>query len=146
MAAQTSVKVSGAWNTATQPYAKVSGTWQPLKQIWAKVSGTWQLVYDSFSASVSPTTLSGSGSTGVYVSTSGASTCTPSGGTPTYTYLWVYVSGDTLTKNSPTSASCNFGYFNAIPGTKVGVFKCTVTDSASQVVDSNTVTATITHF
>jgi len=145
MAATTSVKVAGTWNTVTQPHAKVAGTWQPLKEIWARVAGVWQLVYQAFSATVSPTTLSGSGSTGVYVSTSGASTCTPVGGTPTYTYSWVYVSGDVLTANSPTSASCNFGYFNAIPGTKVGVFKCTVTDSASQVVDSNTVTATITH-
>ena len=147
MAAQTSVKVSGAWNTATQPYVKVAGTWQPVQEIWTKVAGVWQKVYGSvMTVSVSPTTLSGSGSTGVYVSSSSASTATPVGGTPGYTYSWTRVSGDVLTANSPTSASCTFGYFNAIAGTKVGVYTCTVTDSLSQVVvSSNNVTITITH-
>lgn len=146
MAAETSVKVSSVWNTVTAPSVKVAGTWQPITEIWAKVAGVWQQVYGAFTASLSPTTLSGSGATSSYVSTSSASTVTPVGGTPGYTYLWSRVSGDTLTINSPTSASSNFGYFNAIPSTKVAVFKCTVTDSLSQVVDTtNTVTATITH-
>lgn len=58
MSAQTSVNVSGTWQTVSQPYAKVSGAWQPLQAIYAKVSGVWQLVYQSLSALVTDKSFS----------------------------------------------------------------------------------------
>ena len=52
-------------------------------------------------------------------------TVTPAGGTGPYTYSWTYVSGDTVTVLSPTSAATRF---SSATGAEA-VYKCTVTDS-----------------
>lgn len=63
--------------------------------------------------------------------TTNSVTVTPSGGTAPYTYAWSFVSGDTVTINSPTSATTTF------TGDPVGysvlssVYRCTVTDNAA---------------
>lgn len=63
-----------------------------------------------FSASASPTSLTGSRSTAGVASTSGSTTCTPANQTGTVTYSWsVNTSfGNTVTANSPTSQSTTF--------------------------------------
>jgi hypothetical protein len=59
--------------------------------------------------------------------TSSSVTVTPTGGTAAYTYAWTKVSGDTLTVNSPTSASTTFTA--SVTSSKTAIYRCTVTDS-----------------
>jgi hypothetical protein len=59
--------------------------------------------------------------------TSSSTTVTPTGGTAAYTYAWTKVSGDTLTVNSPTSASTTFSA--SVTSSKTAIYRCTVTDS-----------------
>lgn len=70
---------------------------------------------------------------------------TVTGGTPPYTYSWSRVSGSSsVTAVSPSSYS---SYFQGIvsPGSTLSaVFKCTVTDAASTVVDTANVTINLT--
>jgi hypothetical protein len=80
-------------------------------------------------ASVSPNfvdkTFTGSGS-----ETTSSLTCTATGGTGPYTYLWTRVSGDSrITATASTSATTAFN-MNPV-AERSAVFKCTVTDSAS---------------
>lgn len=77
----------------------------------------------SFSATASPISAVGSGLGGT-VQTNTV-TVTPAGGTGPYTYSWTYVSGDTVTVLSPTSAATRF---SSATGAEA-VYKCTVTDS-----------------
>ena len=98
----------------------------------------------TLSASATPTSISGY--------SSGYGTCqsfepavaSVSGGSPAYTYLWSKVSGDPdITIQSPTSY---YTYFTALltsGDSATTVFKCTVTDAASTVVDTNTITVTL---
>lgn len=71
--------------------------------------------------------------------TSDPATGTGAGGSGGYTYAWTYVSGDSYTINSPSSATTTFTTNLASEQLKVGVYRCTVTDSLS-----NTANATIT--
>lgn len=92
----------------------------------------------ALSISISPSSLynsrSGSGSL-----TSSTATGTASGGTGPYTYAWTYVSGNSYTINSPSSASTTFTTSLTAGQLKSGVYRCTVTDSLSA-----TASATIT--
>ena len=74
----------------------------------------------------------------------GPSTCTVTGGNPSKTYSWSYISGTSFTIASPTSASTNFVHAGHPPaGTYSGTYKCTVSDGTASV-DSNTITVTLT--
>ena len=71
-------------------------------------------------------------------------TATPSGGTPGYTYAWVYSGGDgSVTPVSPTSATTTFNATVASGDDKIAYYTCNVTDSASNMASSNTVTVEI---
>jgi hypothetical protein len=80
--------------------------------------------------SISPdplqTTIGGGGSV-----TSGAATATASGGAGGYTYAWAYVSGDSFTINSSTSASTTFTTTLVSGGYKLGNYRCTVTSGGA---------------
>lgn len=65
------------------------------------------------------------------VTTAAASIGSVLGGNGAYTYAWTYVSGDTFTINSPTSSSTTGTTSVTVGQTKVGVYKCTVTDTAT---------------
>ena len=59
----------------------------------------------------------------------------PTGGTSPYTYAWTKVSGDTMTPSSGgTSAVTKFSYSLAINTALTAVYRCTVTDAASDTV------------
>lgn len=82
----------------------------------------------SFSGSVSPAIASGT-RFGPGSVTTNTVTVTPDGGTGPYTYAWTYVSGDTFTVNSPTSAATSFSTSLTAGQEKSGVYRCTITDS-----------------
>lgn len=94
------------------------------------------------SASLNTSTTSGSGVHPATV-TSGIVICTAAGGTGTYTYSWVLVSGTPLTVTNPTLRNTSFSRSFPTAGSTTSVYKCTVTDSASNVVDSGTVTISL---
>lgn len=80
------------------------------------------------------------------VVTDNPATATAVNGSPPYTYSWVRVSGNTATyAENPTSRYTRFGsYFEAGgPLIRNSVWKCTVTDAASTVVDTNTITVSL---
>jgi hypothetical protein len=87
--------------------------------------------------SISPASIanlrSGAGSI-----TSDPATGTGAGGSGGYTYAWTYVSGDSYTINSPSSASTTFTTTLAAEELKTGTYRCTVTDSLSNTA-SNTI-------
>jgi hypothetical protein len=102
------------------------------------------------SASVSPSTVSGAG----YqengpgqnaTATTNAATVTAGGGVPVYTYAWEYVSGDTATVNSPTSATTTFTRTAATNSSKSGLYRCVVTDHNGSTVATSNVTVNTTH-
>jgi hypothetical protein len=72
------------------------------------------------------------------VTTSSASAGTIVGGTAPFSYLWEYVSGDTFSPNTSTSSSTTFSKNMTVSigqtVTNTGVYRCRVTDSASNVI------------
>lgn len=82
------------------------------------------------SISISPSSLYDS-RTGGGSLTSSPATGTGSGGTGPYTYAWTYVSGNSFTINSPSSATTTFTTSLIAGQLKSGVYRCTVTDSLS---------------
>lgn len=133
----THVKSSGTWQTVKGIWVKTSGTWTPLTKLSTKVSGVWQLAYQSLGATVNTTSAVGTDNApGTPISNS--VTCTASGGTAPYTYLWERFSGDTVTITSATDASTTFQFTNSFPtpDSKTGVYRCVVTDATSTVAYS----------
>ena len=129
-----------AWVTTV---AKVwnGSAWELTLKFW---DGTaWvDLFSNPLTASRSPSVLNTSGPNGPL--TSGSCTCTPSGGTPNYTFAWEKVSGTTLVVNSPTSAATTFSH----TGTNVfveGRYRCKVTDANSDIAYTPYVRARFTH-
>lgn len=83
-----------------------------------------------------PATRSGDcniSSPGSCEATSNSATTAVSGGTPPYTYLWTFVSGDSFTITTPTASSTTFSKTNTTTNDPVfdGIYKCTVTDANS---------------
>ena len=72
------------------------------------------------------------------VSTSPTSTATASGGAGGYTYAWTRISGSTaITASNPSSASTTFSGSVPINTLITAVFRCTVTDSASNTASQD---------
>lgn len=99
---------------------------------------------NGFTVNAAPSSLSGGTSTPT-ANTSGSSTATPSGGSGSFTYSWVQVSGDAIFAVTPSAASTIFRGTGMVQGeNRDAAFKCTVTDTVSTiVVDSNLVNVTL---
>lgn len=100
----------------------------------------------SFSASVSPTDVSKTGSSRGASGTKTTSpvTVTATGGAGGYSYSWARTSGDAaITATAPTAAVTAFTAFLAPDDWFTATFVCTVTDAAGAVVHTETVTATL---
>lgn len=90
------------------------------------------------SLNVSPSSVSGvgfgMGGSGNVVSDS--ATATPSNGQSPFTFLWTFVSGDTMSINTATNATTTFNKTAAFDDTVYNaVFKCTVTDDNSDTAE-----------
>jgi len=70
--------------------------------------------------------------------TSSTSTGSASGGAGGYSYAWTYVSGDSFTINSPSSAATTFTTTLGANIFKSGTYRCTVTDSLSATASTTT--------
>ena len=128
-------KVAGTWKSL-RVWRKVAGVWKECNT-FRKVAGVWKQISSTFAASI-PSVIYWNGTTGTIDTP--AQTCTVTGGTPAYTYSWVFISGDIITAVTPTGSSTVFrATLMASPEFRSAVFNCTVTDSLSQVIDSNTI-------
>ena len=100
---------------------------------------------NNFRAKAAPTSLTGSKFGTGLIYTSGPAAVTVQGGQLPYSYLWTRVSGSVdVFPQVPTVASTRFYCDFAANGTETAVYKCVVTDANASVVDSNTVSITIT--
>ena len=64
--------------------------------------------------------------------TTAAVTVSAVGGTPSYSFAWTKLSGDSITATSASSASTTFSASSMISGeTRSAIFRCAVTDNAS---------------
>lgn len=86
------------------------------------------------SLSISPSPVDGTGpGTEPATITSDLATASPSGGLGPYSYSWAYVSGDTVTITSPSSAATTFSREMVWPKQiATATVRCTCTDSSGQ--------------
>lgn len=74
--------------------------------------------------------------------TTGSITCSPTGGTAPYSYAWTFVSGNSFTVDSPTSATTAFSTTLSTAETKTATYRCTITDANGEAAFADeTVTA-----
>lgn len=100
----------------------------------------------SLVASASPDNLLGFSvaTVGGTVVTSEPSMVTATGGVLPYTYTWTRTSGDTaIYAETPTGAYTYFASTFLSADSRVATFKCTVTDAAATVIDTNIVSVTL---
>lgn len=104
MSFATSVKVGGAWKTVYGVSYKVAGVWKTVSAIYVNVAGNWKQVFGAaLSASASPSSASGTGSSGGTIVTNSV-TVTPTGGLAPYSHSWAFLSGDSaIYPLSPTN-------------------------------------------
>jgi len=123
--------------------AQISMNDANVRTLAAVPSGAITLTTDFYNKSntlaitISPastyTTRSGSGSL-----TSPTSTGSASGGAGGYSYAWTYVSGDSFTINTPSTAATTFTTSLGVNIFKSGTYRCTVTDSVSATAYADT--------
>lgn len=99
--------------------------------------------YSALSANLDKASVSGSG-TGNGPYTTDTVTGTPAGGAGGYTYLWEYVSGDSVTVVNSTSVATAFSGSATAPSELVGLYRLKVTDSLGNAAYSSNVTVTLT--
>lgn len=140
------VRAGGAWKDITAGKVWVNGAWRNLVGAQAFVSGAWKTLatfVSSMTVALSSSTVSRTARLGTI--NTATVTCTPTGGLNPYTYSWVKQSGDAITANQPTSASCAFQAAGMVEDeTRTAVFRCTVTDTLGTAVTSSDLTVTIT--
>lgn len=113
-----------------------TNTPRDIQQLWARDSNNVpRLIFSvapPLSASAAPGTVSGT-TLGTGSAITDPATCTPSGGTPPYTYLWQVTSFDgpvTPTAVTPTAATTGFRQTSiGIGESYSAVLRCFVTDS-----------------
>lgn len=137
----TSVNDSGTWRSIKNIYRNDSGTWRLIDSLYVNDSGTWRKVHEKLKATLSTGSAYGSG---IGEATTTSVTASGAGGWPTYSYSWSLVGGfypTAPTIDNSLSATTAFT-LNSIAGSYYAYFKCTVTDSIGQTVDTSNVTAT----
>jgi len=116
--------VGGTWKDIVV-WVNVGGTWK-IASVNQNVAGVWKTITSALSVTLSPTSLNktrfGAGS---ITSNTVTATGLPSGGT----YAWTYVSGDSFTITSPSTAATAFSTSLSLGQTKSGVYRCTYTYS-----------------
>lgn len=90
-------------------------------------------------ATVTPTSLTADTGMPNVKQTVGPATAAPTPANATgVTYSWEFVSGSTVTVNSPTSASTTFSYTGSTSsGSRTGVYRCKVTQGGTSYYTPN---------
>lgn len=136
--------ISGTWR-AVIPWRNIGGTWKS-GVLWRNIAGVWKIVAGQVSASVSPPTASGVGSS--YPMTSNPVTVTASNGSGSYSYAWTVLNtgGPPIEVVYPGSASTFFRSYLA-PGSEAsGTATCIVTDTATGQTASVSVPVSLAAF
>lgn len=142
-----SVRDGGTWKPVGQPYVRTGGVWRNILRAWVRDGGSWREFFAAFSASATPTSISGLIS-GSGTATSNNTTAVPANaiGTPSYSWEIVNQSGspvvvDFTASTSPVtavSASLSSGQ------TVTGNIRCNVTDGTTGItVQTNNVAFTL---
>lgn len=106
-------------------------------------SNTLRTVFQYFQVSISPSTISQSGTTST-ITTSTYAVVTATGGTAPLSYLWSLVAGDFISPTSPLSASTAFRKTGAaVESDYVATFVCTVTDALGNELTTDPIDVTI---
>jgi hypothetical protein len=136
---------AGTNRSISKIYYGDASTTRTIQKIYYGDNGTNRLVYQAYTPmSASANDVNDTVDATITGYSFGPSVCTVTGGNPSKTYAWSYISGTNFTIASPTSASTNFIHGGHPPvGTYSGTYKCTVSDGTSSV-DSNTITVTLT--
>ena len=140
----TSVNDSGTWRSIKNIYRNDSGTWRLIDSLYINDSGSWRKVHEKLKATLSTGTVYGDDEFGQPALTSEV-TASGAGGWPTYSYSWSLVGGEYPTApyiQNPNSATTRFALEAVEAGGYYADFKCTVTDSIGQTVDTSDVRAT----
>lgn len=132
----------GAFVPSNQVTSSVDGN--PISTSGTIRVGTFRALTKTVVSSLSltgPTTVSGANGTFNYGDTVSVTTETAimsaSGGVFPYTYQWTYVSGETAVVSNPTGSSTQFSRGQVVESFLQGVYRCTVTDAASNTVSVN---------
>lgn len=134
--------IAGVKKAAQALEVRVGGVNLPAKIAQIRIGGVVKTFWQDFSASASPSHVSGaassSGSDDVLTS---STTAAPVGGTPPYTFLWSGGDADWQIDNdaSATTAFLRIGLLSGSADS--ATFLCTITDAAGALVTTNTVTA-----
>lgn len=147
MTAQTRVRdAGGTLRTVTRIRARdEAGNLRTITRIRMRdVSAILRTVWEALASTISPTTLSQTGTTS-QITTSGSATCTPAGTAP-FTYFWGSDLTDDIIPLAPHAATTTFRHSAMLSGDSYGAdFYCDVTDATGFTVrSSNTVRVTIT--
>lgn len=136
---------AGTLRTAARVRARdEAGNLRTINRIRMRdASGILRTVWQALASTISPTTLSQTGTTS-QITTSGSATCTPAGTAP-FTYLWGSDLTDDIIPLTPTAATTVFRHSAMLSGDSYGAdFYCDVTDATGFAVrSSNTVRVTI---
>jgi len=136
MSFSTSVKVGGVWKTMYGVSYKVGGVWKTVSAIYVNVAGAWKQVFGAaLSATVSPSSASGTGVGGGTVITNSV-TVSPSGGLGPYSHSWAFLSGDSaIYPLSPTNIPLCVWARGTLSGAATfnATWRDTITDSSGQV-------------
>lgn len=115
-----------------------------LKKLTMRDAGNvLRVIYQSLSATVSTTSVSGIGSSpGSITVTAGPVTCSAVDGTGPFTFEWETLAPDWIITN-PTAPTTSFRATGLGPGAyETADFTCTVTDATGAIATSPVVTAT----
>ncbi len=128
------VRDAGDWEIVSDFSVRTGGVWRQVQEAWVRSEGVWQKFFQALTAAASPTSILGTRVGDGFVETF-TTTCTPAGGTGSYSFLWEIVSqvGDVTASLSATNVAtvrmqCNF----TSDGQQVnGTIRCKVTDTTT---------------
>jgi hypothetical protein len=128
---------SGGTNRTITRIRVQSESLRLIQRIKIMAAGVLRTVYDiTFSVNPSIASLSGSRLGAGVVNTSSSTTANVTGGVGPFTYAWTRQSGSVaITATAPSSATTSFTATVAVADSFTAVFICTVTDTATGIIN-----------
>lgn len=145
--ARTRVQVGGVQQTIRR--VRGMADLRTFKRIRVMVGGVMQTVFQYLTAVATPDSVSGSTASGTTDPVTTAPTAAVvTGGVAPFTYAWSEVDslGGPWTIDNPTASVTTFTATVAAFDSATATFQCQVTDASSNVVTTNTVSATAINY